>query len=343
MSPQPTGSLLPGGMDPLQAPFKAFEQENGFEMTDGAQAIAGPSYSGAGGAAAAPMGEGEMYDVLHRLLGEIVNGEVFRCIELLSLKEQDKVADLVRSLLRAQLERSREKHCSPALLAESLSRAGVGAVDAELLGRFTRMGLGGSAASSPVLAPAPSPCAGGGKKKRKMLPLLLDDEEGHFLQLVENGNTAEAVETLQQSNNRGHLLQCGNNGGITALHHACFGGYEDLARVLLGMGADPNRKTDYGFTALMAAVQGGDVGLLRAVLESRANVNERDHFEQRSALHLAVSRGDFEACKALLDFRADASLRDRKDKRPADKAREAGNEELARFLELPAGDAGFPA
>jgi len=144
---------------------------------------------------------------------------------------------------------------------------------------------------------------------------------------------------LEQSCEPGRLLGCSSEGGITALHHAAFAGYESLARRLLDFRAEVNRKTDYGFTALMAAVQSQNVMLLSSLLERGAEVNARTEFDGRSALHLGAATGDVELCRLLIDARADPQSKDRKGKTPVDKAQDSGNDELVQVLQMAGRDA----
>merc|ERR1712139_691364 len=105
-------------------------------------------------------------------------------------------------------------------------------------------------------------------------------------------------------------------------------GYDAMARRLLGLKADVNRRTDYGFTPLMAAVQSRNEVLTATLLEHRAEVNARTEFDGRSALHLSVAGGNVDLCRALVDSRADPHLKDRKGKTPLEKAQENDHTEL---------------
>lgn len=272
------------------------------------------------------------------LLGRVtrvVDGEVFRCIELLSLKEQSQVAELVRQLLRQQIERARASRICATSVVENWHRV-VGPLDQELL----ELARGSSEASHSARSVASS-CSiaasggsGGNTRKRRRAEFSIHDQEDDFLKLVEVGDDAGATSMLEQSCEPGRLLGCTSEGGLTALHHASFAGYEMLVRRLLDFRAEVNRKTDYGFTALMAAVQSQNVVLLTTILEHRAEVDACTNFDGRSALHLSAGRGDVELCRILIDASSDPTLKDKRGNTAVDKARENNHDEVVQLLEM---------
>lgn len=282
--------------------------------------------------------ESAVWQELHRRVSQVVDGEVFRCIELLSLREQAQVAEVIRGLLREQLERARASRIRPVAVVETWDRV-VGPLDRELLQLARRGADGGSssASSAPVYVAAGSVGAADHNnhtKKRRRAEVMQPTDEDEFLRFASAGDDVNAVALLERSCEPGRLLQCSGEGGLTALHHAAFSGHDRLARRLLEMKADADRTTDYGFTPLMGAVQSRNEVLLTTLLEHRAMVNATARFDGRSALHLCAAMGDVELCRALMEAAADVSLKDRKGASPLDKAREAGNAELVQLLEL---------
>mmetsp|Transcript_175243 Transcript_175243/g.562051 ORF Transcript_175243/g.562051 Transcript_175243/m.562051 type:complete len:304 (-) Transcript_175243:7-918(-) len=275
--------------------------------------------------------EDAIWTELRRRVDQIVDGEVFRCIELLSFKEQSRVAELVRSLLAAQLDRARAASVHASTVMESWQRV-AGPLDSDLLEMARQISppTGGSAASSSSMSVGSGAT---GKKRRRVEHSAVEDED-EFLKLAELGECEAALSMLGRAAQPRRLLTCRDDGGMTALHHAAFSGNEVLARRLVEAGAEPDRKTDYGFTAVMAAVQSNNVDLLMMLLQHRAGVNAKADLDGRTALHLAAAAGDLEICQALLAASADPRLKDRKGQTPTDKARDGRHEHVIHFLEL---------
>mmetsp|Transcript_33068 Transcript_33068/g.71985 ORF Transcript_33068/g.71985 Transcript_33068/m.71985 type:complete len:310 (+) Transcript_33068:86-1015(+) len=276
-------------------------------------------------------GEDVVWEQLLGCVEQIVDGEVFRCIELLSLKEQAQVAQLVRSLLRGQLERARGARINAVAVLETMNRV-VGPVNSDLMAMARGAAASQGAASSQEPAVGSMPAAAG--KKRRRVEFSSTEDEDEFLRLAELGEVEPMMALLESSSQPRRLLSCTSEGGLTALHHAAFNGYEVLARRLLEAQADPNRKSDYGFSVVMAATQSRNVALLTTVLEARGLVNVRADFDGRTALHLCCSSGDVDVAQVLLRASADPQLKDNKGKTPVDKAREQNHDELVRVLEL---------
>lgn len=271
---------------------------------------------------------------LFQRVEQIIDGEAFRCIELLSMKEQSQVARLVRSLLKSQLERARAASINAAAVVENWHRV-VGPLDSEFLAlarQTSPMQLGAS--TVPSTTPASSSASTASTKKRRRVELSCVEDEEEFLQLAEAGDCEAAIALLEASKQPTRLLNCSSEGGLTALHRAAFAGDQTFTRRLLELRANHDRKTEYGFTALMAAVQSKHVALLTVILEHGATVNIRADLDGRTALHLGAAAGDFEICQALLARTADPSIKDRKGKSPVDKARDNDHEELVHLLQL---------
>jgi ankyrin repeat protein len=98
------------------------------------------------------------------------------------------------------------------------------------------------------------------------------------------------------------------------LEFAALAGDQDNMTLLLGGGADPNRRMDmlgmFPSSPLFASVGFGDPEIIHALLKGGANVHEKDT-DGMTALHWAVLDHHPEAVKALLAGGADVNAVDR--------------------------------
>src|SRR5262249_53001097 len=74
----------------------------------------------------------------------------------------------------------------------------------------------------------------------------------------------------------GAAVDARNNGGMTALMVAAFGGNLDPVRALVAKRADVNAQDNQGRTALMAAVSNGDAAVVTALLDAGAKIDAAD-------------------------------------------------------------------
>ena len=91
-----------------------------------------------------------------------------------------------------------------------------------------------------------------------------------------------------------------NDLGRTALMFASIYGYEEIAAVLLDVGADPNivPTDDSGWPALIAAAEGGHLSVVQRLLEAGADPFMRDK-TGATALHHATEHGHEDVVRAL--------------------------------------------
>lgn len=101
------------------------------------------------------------------------------------------------------------------------------------------------------------------------------------------------------------------NGASTFLdfHVACEEGYIEVVRVFCVSGVDVEeavvgRRTKESFRPLTMAAMEGHIGVVRVLLEFKANVRQLDN-RGRSALHSAASKGNTAICELLLDHKAE--------------------------------------
>lgn len=130
-------------------------------------------------------------------------------------------------------------------------------------------------------------------------------EVGQVRALLEYGADTEIAEHLH---------------GNTALHTAAAYGREDLARILLDGGADPNSRNHSGATPLHAAAEKGTAKVLRLLVSRGADPNARDLWE-RLPLELAARDGLREILEPLT--------------RAAAPERPSPEELIGRMLEVP--------
>ncbi|KDR12896.1 uncharacterized protein LOC110835827 [Zootermopsis nevadensis] len=103
-------------------------------------------------------------------------------------------------------------------------------------------------------------------------------------------------------------LKTGDEDGLTPIHVAVMNKHEDVVRWLLGFGVSADSVSE-GKTPLMCAVDKGDTGMIRLLLDAGANVNFVSSDEYGfTALHLAVKDLKYEIAAMLKARGADVSI-----------------------------------
>lgn len=101
-----------------------------------------------------------------------------------------------------------------------------------------------------------------------------------------------------------------NEEGLTLLQMAVRDRMEDIAQILIRLGADVNLKAHQnGYTALHFAADKGDEDLVDLLLAHKADPNITDRRRQ-SPLHIAADGGEEEIVKKLVAAGADVLLED---------------------------------
>ncbi|XP_052783890.1 tyrosine-protein kinase HTK16-like isoform X2 [Mya arenaria] len=91
--------------------------------------------------------------------------------------------------------------------------------------------------------------------------------------------------------------------GTTALHDACYYGFEDCADIVVRNGADVNALDKDGQTALHKCCKGNKAGIISILInEGQADVNMRNPKSGWTPMHQAAYKGHLECIKILLDF-----------------------------------------
>lgn len=121
--------------------------------------------------------------------------------------------------------------------------------------------------------------------------------------------------------------------GYTPLQLACFFGHEDVARYLVGHGAqiDAVSRNAMAIQPLHAAAAGSHTAIVQLLLEAGADPNavQQDSFRP---LHAAAQNGSAELARLLLAHGADPALSDALGRTPRDLAAQGGYEEVAAWL-----------
>ncbi|MFA4828453.1 MAG: ankyrin repeat domain-containing protein [Thermodesulfovibrionales bacterium] len=144
---------------------------------------------------------------------------------------------------------------------------------------------------------------------------------------------------------RGHFLE-----GTTSLAIAVYNKDVDIITLLLNRGADVNQMIDQmtiwdqstqkgaqkgkaysNTTALHAAIGGGNIEIVKLLMNHGANVNAKDK-SGMTPLHIAATKGNHEAINLLLNSKADLDAEDNNGHTPFYVAVESRHKETGRFL-----------
>jgi outer membrane protein assembly factor BamB len=82
-------------------------------------------------------------------------------------------------------------------------------------------------------------------------------------------------------------------------------GDAESVKALLAKGVDVDAKTEYGATALSFAADKGHVGVVKVLLDNKADLNVKDTFYKATPLSWAVSKGHLDIAKLLVDAGAE--------------------------------------
>jgi len=120
--------------------------------------------------------------------------------------------------------------------------------------------------------------------------------------------------------------------GTSALSLAMNGGRQDIVKLLLESGADGGGSTGDGLTPLMTFLRAKDDDAAAALLKNGVGVNVKDSIGD-TPLHVAVSQGNLGLVKAIVAQRADLEARDRTGRNPLMRSVSlAGHQEISLVL-----------
>ena len=144
-----------------------------------------------------------------------------------------------------------------------------------------------------------------------------DVRAGEIHRAAYKGNTYRISNLLA----RGHRVdETDRTGGTALMWAALHSRSPKTVKFLLGRGANPNRKTYKGDTALLGAVLGRNVEIAKLLLAAGADVNAQA-FEDRTGLVIASITVNYPMVKLLIDYGARIDLRDSSGKTALDYTR----------------------
>lgn len=125
--------------------------------------------------------------------------------------------------------------------------------------------------------------------------------------LIVRGENSEVIARLARGEN---IKQRETDRSWTLLHSAALGGNVDMLRLLLELGANPNVEDIGGQTPLHLVAAIHPPEMTRLLLDARADPNARVKGHGLTALHLATLAGNNDAVLHLLDHGADIDALD---------------------------------
>lgn len=124
-----------------------------------------------------------------------------------------------------------------------------------------------------------------------------------LLTAAKNGDIAQAREAIK----RGARLDFGLNSKALAM--ASMKGYTEIVKLLVENGADVNKKSDNGLTALMHASIGGYLEIVELLIKNGADINAKDILGE-TALMASSKKGYGNIMDMLIKNGADVNAKD---------------------------------
>ncbi|TMW46773.1 hypothetical protein DOY81_008147 [Sarcophaga bullata] len=168
-------------------------------------------------------------------------------------------------------------------------------------------------------------------------------KDHEFLEAARNGNISYIEKVLNQkakragplaSLRRGTGVNVQDNGGYSALHHACINGHADIVKLLLAHEASPNLPDTRGSSALHLASWAGEEEIVKMLLTDPyrpANPN-LPTIEKETPLHCAAQHGHIGVLSILLAHEADPNMRNARGETPLDLACQYGRLQAVQML-----------
>jgi len=135
-------------------------------------------------------------------------------------------------------------------------------------------------------------------------------ETDPILKAAEQGNGSEFENLLKrESDPRSTLSSRRTRHGRTALHLAASNGHNEIVKVILGLGLDPNIADQFGAGPLDEASSKAGVDTVRILVQGGAKVDAVSGILRCTALHNAVFRSDVDIVRYLVSQGADVNRR----------------------------------
>jgi len=150
------------------------------------------------------------------------------------------------------------------------------------------------------------------------------------LQLAAMDNKLELLQALLEAGADPNAKN--SETGRTALHGAVEGGHLGVVKALIAAGANINQSGNDGQTPLQLAAIHGKVEVLQALLQGKVNLNARNSRTGRTALHGAVEGGHLEFIKARIAAGANINQTDNDGNTPLQLAAIHGKVEVLKAL-----------
>jgi ankyrin repeat protein len=120
----------------------------------------------------------------------------------------------------------------------------------------------------------------------------------------------------------------GNYGQRTALYWTVIGNYPEIARMLIGAGADVDVQDESGLTHLHWASYYNRIEIIQMLIDAGADVNVQDN-RYWAPLHVAAYKEELKIAQMLIDAGVRKDIQDNKGRLPYDLAE---TEELKNLL-----------
>lgn len=150
-----------------------------------------------------------------------------------------------------------------------------------------------------------------------------------LIQFAFDGDLTDAKAALT----KGASVEATDSKGRTALMWAAANGHTPMVEFLLAQGADIDAMDSDGQTALMYATTRSFAATVDFLLANGAGVNYQSKKTRFTALTIAASGGNVEVVRLLLEHGADTSLAESDGSTPLDRARQNGHSAVVVLLE----------
>jgi uncharacterized protein len=153
------------------------------------------------------------------------------------------------------------------------------------------------------------------------------------LDLCEAASTGLISEVKRNLKKKGVEVDGTSADGFTALGLASYFGHDEIAGILIEVGANVNLQSQNQFNVapLHSAVASNNLKIAKKLLDHGADVNSKQ-MNDLTPLHSAAYNGNMEIIKLLIERGADLGAKSSEGFTAIDLAKQKENDEVARFL-----------